>query len=145
SIGAAASRGLLVKGGKYLESLSRADVVLIDKTGTVTVGRPQITDIVPLAGISAEEVLMLAASVERDSEHPLAEAVRHKAEASGLAVPAASQFEAIPGMGVRARVHGALVAVGNVRMMGEQAPAHITLALEQQGKTLLLVEREGKL
>ncbi len=145
SIGAAASRGLLVKGGKYLEALSRADVVLIDKTGTITTGCPQMTDIVPLAGIPAEEVLMLAASVERDSEHPLAEAVRHEAEAAGLALPAASQFEAIPGMGVRACVNDALVAVGNARMMHEQAPAHITLALERQGKTLLLVEREGKL
>jgi Cd2+/Zn2+-exporting ATPase/Cu+-exporting ATPase len=145
SIGAAASHGLLVKGGKYLESLSRADVVLIDKTGTVTAGRPQMTDIVPLAGIPAEEVLLLAASVERDSEHPLAEAVRHKAEAAGLALQLPRQFEAIPGMGVRASVNGALVSVGNARMMCEQAPAHITLALERQGKTLLLVECEGKL
>jgi Cd2+/Zn2+-exporting ATPase/Cu+-exporting ATPase len=145
SIGAAASHGLLVKGGKYLESLSRADVVLIDKTGTVTAGRPQMTDIVPLAGIPAEEVLLLAASVERDSEHPLAEAVRHEAEAKGLALQLPKQFEAIPGMGVRARVNGALVSVGNARMMGEQAPAPITLALERQGKTLLLVECEGKL
>src|SRR6266566_2716135 len=100
SIGAAASRGLLIKGGKYLEALARADVVFLDKTGTVTAGRPQITDIVPLAGATAEEVLLLAASAERDSEHPLAEAVRQKADAAGLTLQAVSQFEAIPGMGI---------------------------------------------
>src|SRR5436305_11803854 len=72
SIGASASRGLLVKGGKYLESLSCADILLIDKTGTITEGRPQITDVVPLAEYSQEEVLSLATSVEQDSEHPLA-------------------------------------------------------------------------
>jgi Cd2+/Zn2+-exporting ATPase/Cu+-exporting ATPase len=143
SIGAAASHGLLVKGGKYLEALSRADVVFIDKTGTVTAGRPEITDVVPLSGVTAEEVLALAASVERDSEHPLAEAVRQKAEAFGLTLQTVSQFEAIPGMGVRGQINGLQVSVGNTRMMQEQAAVHLTDALEQQGKTLLLVEREG--
>ncbi len=79
SIGAAATRGILVKGGKYLESLSHADVLLIDKTGTITTGQPQITDAIALADHSQDEVLALAASVERDSEHPLAEAVRTSA------------------------------------------------------------------
>src|SRR2546425_4263743 len=137
SIGAAASHGLLVKGGKYLEALARADVVFIDKTGTVTAGRPQITDIVPLAGATAEEVLLLAASAERDSEHPLAEAVRQKADAPGLTLQAVSQFEAIPGMGIRARVNGVQISVGNARMIQEQAPVLATLSFEREGKTLL--------
>src|SRR6266571_6463995 len=145
SIGAAASHGLLVKGGKYLEALARADVVFIDKTGTVTAGRPQITNIVPLAGATAEEVLLLAASAERDSEHPLAEAVRQKADAAGLTLQAVSQFEAIPGMGIRARVNGVQISVGNTRMIQEQAPVIATLAFEREGKTLLMVEREGNL
>src|SRR5438876_2089374 len=145
SIGAAASHGLLVKGGKYLEALARADVVFIDKTGTVTAGRPQMTDIVPLAGVTAEEVLLLAASAERDSEHPLAQAVRQKADATGLTLQAVSQFEAIPGMGIRARVNGVQVSVGNARLIQEQAPVLTTLALEREGKTFLLVEREGTL
>ncbi len=145
SIGAAASHGLLVKGGKYLEALARADVVFIDKTGTVTAGRPQITDIVPLAGATAEEVLLLAASAERDSEHPLAEAVRQKADAAGLTLQAVSQFEAIPGMGILARVNGVQISVGNTRMIQEQAPVIATLAFEREGKTLLMVEREGNL
>src|SRR5256885_9734068 len=145
SIGAAASHGLLVKGGKYLEALARADVVFIDKTGTVTAGRPQITDIVPLAGATAEEVLLLAASAERDSEHPLAEAVRQKADGAGLTLQAVSQFEAIPGMGIRARVNGVQICVGNALMMQEQAPVLATLAFEREGRTLLMVEREGNL
>jgi Cd2+/Zn2+-exporting ATPase/Cu+-exporting ATPase len=145
SIGAAASHGLLIKGGKYLEALARADVVFIDKTGTVTAGRPQITDIVPLEGATAEEVLLLAASVERHSEHPLAEAVRQKAESTGLKLQAVSQFEAIPGMGVRGQIHGVQVSIGNSRMMHEQAPDLSTATLSREGKTLLLVEREGSL
>src|SRR5712691_7906023 len=84
SIGAAASRGLLIKGGKYLELLARADVLLIDKTGTVTSGRPQITDVIALPGYSETEVLRLSASAERYSEHPLAESVRTAALARNL-------------------------------------------------------------
>jgi len=145
SIGAAASRGLLVKGGKYLEALARADIVFIDKTGTVTSGRPAITDIVPLGSVTAEEVLVLAASVERDSEHPLAEAVRQKAAEAGLTLHTASHFEAVPGMGVRGQINGVQVSVGNSRMMHAQAPEPLIDALLQQGKTLLLVEREEML
>ncbi len=144
SIGAAASRGLLVKGGKYLEALSRADVLLIDKTGTITIGRPQITDVVPLVG-SSEEVLRLAASAERDSEHPLAEAVRRLARDRGLTLLEPQHFEAIPGRGVRARILGKTMTIGNASLMQEQAPALVQQALEQQGKTLLFVWQEEKL
>src|SRR5205807_697854 len=76
SVGAAAKRGLLIKGGKYLETLDRADVLLVDKTGTLTLGRPQITDVVPLGGWTEVDLLTLAAGAEHYSEHPLAEAVR---------------------------------------------------------------------
>jgi P-type Cu+ transporter len=145
SIGAAASRGLLVKGGKYLEALSRVDVLLIDKTGTITQGRPQITDVVALAGCSQEEVLALAASAEYHSEHPLAEAVRAIASASGLALQEAEQFEAIPGMGVLARINGIPVKVGKDRLVQESAPVLVQHSLQRQGKTLLYVERAGTL
>src|SRR5450759_4501283 len=84
SIGAGAKRGLLIKGGKYLETLARADVVLVDKTGTLTLGKPEITSIVSLNGISEDQLLLLAASAERYSEHPLAEAVRAAAHQRGL-------------------------------------------------------------
>ena len=145
SIGAAATRGILVKGGKYLESLSHADVLLIDKTGTITTGKPQITDIIALAGHTQDEVLALAASVERDSEHPLAEAVRQAAAEHMLSLYEPRAFEAVPGLGVRAEVNGVALVVGNARMMTSSAPVLVTQALERQGKTLLLVEQAGKL
>lgn len=145
SIGAAASRGLLVKGGKYLEALSRADVLLIDKTGTITMGCPHITDVVALSEASEDEVLTYAASAERDSEHPLAEAVRNLAQERGLALLEPQQFEAIPGRGVRARLLERSITVGNASLMQEQVPGKAQQALSQQGKTLLYVEQDGRL
>lgn len=145
SIGAAASHGLLVKGGKYLEALARADVIFLDKTGTVTMGRPAITDIVPVADVTSDEVLLLAVSCEQDSEHPLAEAVRQDAKARGIAPLRISDFEAIPGMGVRAWIDGREVKVGNTRMIQAAAPVLLALTFEREGKTLLLVEQEGTL
>ncbi len=145
SIGAAASRGLLVKGGKYLELLSRADVLLIDKTGTVTSGQPQITDVVALAGQAETEVLLLAACAERYSEHPLASAVRQKAADAHLVASEPEHFEAVPGCGVRARVGGVPVRVGNARMLPQGTALPIATALEQQGKTLLFVERGNEI
>ncbi len=145
SIGAAASRGLLVKGGKYLELLSRADILLIDKTGTITAGRPQITDIVALPGYSQDEVLTLAASAERYSEHPLAEAVRRIAEAKHLSLQEPEHFVAVPGQGIRAEVDGVSVVIGNMRMLPEGASLAESHDLEAAGKTLLYVERAGKI
>ncbi|MEW6232167.1 MAG: cation-translocating P-type ATPase [Chloroflexota bacterium] len=148
SIGAGAKRGLLIKGGKYLEALARADVLLIDKTGTLTLGRPQITDILPLNGMSPDEVLAMAASAERYSEHPLAEAVRAAARGRGLPLDEPEQFEALPGLGVRARVNGRSIAVGNRRMIAVVAGFNLAPAfesgLEAQGKTLLFVACEGE-
>lgn len=144
SIGASAKRGLLIKGGKYVEALARADVVLVDKTGTLTLGQPQITDVVPLDGRSAAEVLALAATAERFSEHPLAEAVRRAAREQGLPLAEPEQFEAIPGMGVRAQVNGNQVVVGSSRFVPAAASWPTTQALEAQGKTLLFVAVDGK-
>ena len=144
SIGAGAKRGLLIKGGKYLESLARADVLLIDKTGTLTLGRPQVTDIVPLNGASPGDVLTLAASAERYSEHPLADAVRVAAWERGVVLAEPGQFEALPGLGVRARVNGWAVDVGSWRMVSAASPVDEAVALEGQGKTLLYVARDGE-
>jgi P-type Cu+ transporter len=115
SIGAAARRGLLIRGGAYIEALARADVLLLDKTGTCTVGRPVAADIVALDGTSADEVLRLAACAEHDSEHPIAAAIRAAAGRRGIAITAPHSFAALEGMGVRARVGAADVVVGNVR------------------------------
>ncbi len=152
SIGAGAKRGLLIKGGKYLETLARADVLLIDKTGTVTLGKPQVTDIVDCR-CSADQsaishqlsaILQLAASAEKYSEHPLAEAVRSAARERGLELCEPQSFEAVPGLGVRAVVDGKTVTVGNKRLVGEAAEVPVAAELESQGKTLLFVASDGQ-
>ncbi len=144
SIGAGAKRGLLIKGGKYLELLARADVLLIDKTGTLTLGKPQVTDVIALNGLPDSEILALAASTERYSEHPLAEAVRAAAREQDLTLAEPHDFEAIPGMGVRASVNGSLVAVGNRRLIAETVALPGATELEAQGKTLLFIARDGE-
>ena len=144
SIGAGAKRGLLIKGGKYLELLARADVLLIDKTGTLTLGKPQVTDVIALNGLPESELLALAASAERYSEHPLAEAVRAAARGRNLALAEPHDFEAIPGMGVRTRVNGSVISVGNRRMVSFEGTSTIASELEAQGKTLLFVARDDE-
>jgi P-type Cu+ transporter len=162
SVGAGARRGLLVKGGKYLETLAKADVLLIDKTGTLTLGKPEITDIldfgIPLSGLSGLRpeiaadppltLLALAASAERYSEHPLAEAVRTAAVRRGIPFPEPEAFEAVPGVGVNVRLNGNHVKVGNRRILGpagqEGIPAQAR-ALEAEGKSLLYVLVDDRL
>jgi Cd2+/Zn2+-exporting ATPase/Cu+-exporting ATPase len=139
SIGAAAKRGVLIKGGKYLETLARADVLLVDKTGTLTLGKPQVTDVVSFNGLPQDELLMLAASAERYSEHPLAEAVRVLARERGVALLEPQGFESLPGLGVRAGVNGTPVAVGNLRLAGAVSVPVACADLEAEGKTLLWV------
>ena len=145
SIGAGAKRGLLIKGGKYLEILARADVLLIDKTGTLTLGKPQIAQ--PSTLNLQLSTLQLAASAERYSEHPLAEALRAAARQSGLELLEPDEFQALPGMGVQARVDGHAVAVGNCELIEQvtgQPVAGLTDLLPGQGKTLLYVAIDGQ-
>ncbi len=143
SIGAGAKQGLLIKGGKVLERLAEADVLLIDKTGTVTFGRPVITDVIPLNGAAEEELIQLAASTERHSEHPLAEAVRQEARERNLETSEPTEFESRPGRGVRARIGPDWITVGSSSMVeaGFTPPAD----LAAQGKTLLYVTRNDEL
>lgn len=145
SIGASAKRGLLIKGGKYLETLARADVLLVDKTGTLTLGQPQVTDILTLGGITRAEALRLTASAERYSEHPLAEAVRSLARSEGLALAEPLDFRAIPGQGVEASLEGRKVIVGNQRLLPAAAGLFQAMELEAQGKTLLFLQVDGEL
>jgi Cd2+/Zn2+-exporting ATPase/Cu+-exporting ATPase len=142
SIGAAAKHGLLIKGGKYVEALAKADVLLVDKTGTLTRGRPELTDVAAWDGWSEDEVLVLAAAAERDSEHPLAEAVREAARERGATVPVPASFEALPGRGVRAVVEGHTVEVGSHRMLSGEVPDPAR-TLEARGRTLLHVLVDG--
>ncbi|GER85419.1 copper-translocating P-type ATPase [Thermogemmatispora aurantia] len=145
SIAAAASHGLLIKGGAHLERLAQADVLLIDKTGTLTSGTLQICDVLPLAGMTRQQLLHLAASAERYSEHPLAEAVRQAARDEGVALSDPETFEVLPGRGVRASIEGRLVSVGNVSLLPEGQQPAAARNLAAAGKSLLFVSCEGAL
>jgi P-type Cu+ transporter len=145
SIGASAKHGLLIKGGKYLETLARADVLLVDKTGTLTLGQPQITDVIALNGLTQEQVVALAASAERYSEHPMAEAIRREAQARNIDLLETEGFESIPGMGVRARIGGSQVEVGNHRLIPRAGSSPEARSLAEQGKTLLFLSKDGEI
>lgn len=145
SIGASAKHGLLIKGGKYLEQLARADVLLVDKTGTLTLGQPQVTDVISLNGLSRTEILSIAAGAERYSEHPLAEAVRTLAREENIALTEPETFEAVPGHGVRAVIASHRIAIGNRRMIPSAQSLPLAADLEAQGKTLLFMERNNEL
>jgi len=110
--GRGAERGILIKGGEALERAERIDTVLLDKTGTITSGQPRVFAVHAAPPFSEEEVLRLAASAERDSEHPLGQAIVEAAKARGIALEAATGFAALAGHGVRARVGGRDVTVG---------------------------------
>lgn len=142
SVGASAKRGLLIKGGKYLETLARADYLLIDKTGTLTLGKPQLCDVFPLNGSSEDELIAIAASAERYSEHPLAEAVRQEAHERELPLYEPTDFESFPGMGVKAKVNGHQVIVGGKRLVTLNENAPLVIELETQGKTPIFVQQD---
>lgn len=145
SVGASAKRGLLIKGGKYLELLARADVLLVDKTGTLTLGQPQITDVISMNGLARAELLSIAASAERYSEHPLAEAVRNLARSENVPLIEPQDFEAVPGQGVRALIDSHRIAIGNRRMIPSAESLPVAADLEAQGKTLLFMESDNEL
>jgi len=150
--GRGAEEGILIKGGESLERIQALRSIVLDKTGTVTVGKPAVTDVVALAGLRDSEVLRLAAGVERGSEHPLGAAVVRGAEERGLALPPLpTAFRSITGGGVEGLVEGHAVMVGSRRLLGERGvPAAATVkerleALESDGKTALLVAVDGRL
>jgi Cd2+/Zn2+-exporting ATPase len=143
AIANAARRGILIKGGAHLEELGRLQAIALDKTGTLTRGRPEVTDVLVLDGSSPEDLLALAAAVEAHSEHPLARSIFRAARRRGLAIQPGEGFTAIPGKGGYARVGDRTVFVGSPRLfaemgIGEQDGARVT-AMEAQGKTVMLV------
>jgi Cu+-exporting ATPase len=113
--GKGAELGVLVKSGAALEIAHRIDTVIFDKTGTITAGRPEVTDILPAPGVRDIDLLALAASAEKGSEHPLGEAIVRAAEARGAAIRAASDFRAVPGEGIVASVDGRSILLGSAR------------------------------
>ncbi|MBO8128358.1 MAG: copper-translocating P-type ATPase [Peptococcaceae bacterium] len=141
--GRGAENGLLFKGGEHLEKAHKIDTVVLDKTGTITKGEPEVTDIVALGEFKEEEVLRLAAAAERASEHPLARAIV-EAVPEDMELPAAQDFEAVPGHGVKVTVEGKKILAGNRKLMRDngvnldEVSTRIT-DLEQEGKTVVIL------
>ncbi len=149
SIGRCAERGILVKSAPSLEALAHIDTVVLDKTGTVTLGAPTVTDILPTEG-DENDLLVLAAALEQGSEHVLARAILAEAEKKNLSLPTLSDFTAIPGRGVSGSLDGVCCILGNVAFMKEQGAdlenVDKTLKrLNEQGKTAVLVAKNGSL
>ncbi|MGE5244985.1 MAG: heavy metal translocating P-type ATPase [Betaproteobacteria bacterium] len=147
--GEGARAGVLIKNADALELLGRVDTLVVDKTGTLTEGRPDVTAVETGAAIADAELLRLAAAVERGSEHPLAAAIVKAAEARALAIPAVIDFTAVPGKGVSGRVDGHALVLGTVEMMrahGIEAGAFGSRAdeLRREGQTVLLVAIDGR-
>lgn len=143
--GRGAQAGILIKGGEPLESTGRLTTVVLDKTGTVTEGRPAVTEVAAV-GVSEADLLRLAAAAEEQSEHPLARAVIAAAQNRGLSVPPATAFEAVPGHGLVATVEGHTVLVGNARLLTSRNVSFDTVAVERTaagGRTTLLVAVDG--
>ncbi len=148
--GKGAEQGILIKGGESLERIQAVRAVLLDKTGTITKGRPELTDVITAPGKSGEEMLRLVAGAEQGSEHPLAAAIVEGARSQGLTLHTYPEsFTALAGRGLEATVEGHAVLVGTRRLFSERSVAYDTLqeqleALEQQGKTAMLVALDGE-
>lgn len=147
--GLGAENGILIRNGAAIQAMSTVDVLVFDKTGTITQGKAEVTDIIPAAGNGADEVLRLAASAELGSEHPLGKALVNRAREQGLELTEPENFTALTGLGVRAEVGGEAVLVGSRRLMSENGievgELEAELArLEGEGKTAMLVGARGK-
>ena len=148
--GKGAENGILIKSGQALEAAYQLDTIVLDKTGTITVGKPSLTDLLPLRAFDRSDLLQLIASAEQHSEHPLAQAILAAAEEEGLDLLPVSHFEAIIGRGLSARVEDRQILVGNESLMKEK---HIDssafeaqlLELSQEGKTAMFVAIDGQL
>ena len=137
-VGRGAAAGVLIKNAEALERFEKIDTLVVDKTGTLTEGRPEVTAIKPSAGFAEDDVLRLAASLERASEHPLAEAIVRAAASRGLPSPSAEDFDSPLGKGVVGQVEGRSIAIGSARFLDELGVSTETLAGEADG-----LRREG--
>jgi len=148
-IGLGAQNGILIRSGDALQAAEKLNAIILDKTGTITVGKPSLTDIVLVAGQSEPDVLRLAASVEKSSEHPLALAIVESAQGRGLKLSDVKTFEAIPGHGVSAAVENRRVLIGNLKLMNREGIALGNLdvkskTLADDGKTPMYVAIDGQ-
>jgi len=148
-VGRGARLGVLIKNAEALERLAKVDTLVVDKTGTLTEGRPRLTEVVAAGPVDRDELLRLAASLERGSEHPLAEAIVEAAKEAGLRLAATEAFEALTGKGVTGRVDGREVALGNAGLLEElgiEAGALASKADERrsEGETVMFVVVDGE-
>lgn len=144
-IGRAARDGVLIKGGEYLETAAKVDVVVVDKTGTLTTGRPELTDVEVIdSSYSLDEVLELAARAETASEHPLADAIIRGAQDRGLSTALVEAAENITGRGIIADVDGRVVAVGSAELLDHEPDSSRILELNAEGKTAMFVGVNGQ-
>jgi Cu+-exporting ATPase len=142
--GKGAENGILIKGGEALETAHKIQTIVFDKTGTITEGKPEVTDIIPAGGIAGDYLLQLTASAEKGSEHPLGQAIVNGAEEKGLALFTAEHFEALPGRGIQAEINGVTALIGNRKLMEEKGVSLAELeaasdALAGEGKTPMYV------
>lgn len=148
-MGKGAEMGILIKNGEILEIIRKATVVLFDKTGTLTKGKPEVVDIITF-DINEKEVLSLAASAEKRSEHPLGEAIVRKAQELGLEIVEPESFEVIPGKGIRAKVNGREILAGTRKLLKEngieisEKVENVVKNLEDDAKTAIIVAVDGK-
>jgi len=146
-----ARRGILIKGGARLEAAGKVTAVALDKTGTITLGRPQVIRVLPFEGVSEKEVLEVAAIAEKLSEHPLGKAIMTKAREQGLSPADAEDFRVVPGHGVMAQMGDKKIVVGNRELLREheitlpQSLGGIIGNLEEEGLTVLLVASSGRI
>ncbi len=149
--GKGAEHGILIKDAESLETAHKINTIVFDKTGTLTVGKPEVTDIVPVNHLKSEDLLRLAASIEKGSEHSLAEAIVKKAEAENLSIAKTEGFLAIPGHGVEGSVDGIKIFFGNRRLMEREKVIIIgeqnddISKLENEGKTVMMLAENGVL
>jgi Cu+-exporting ATPase len=149
AVGKGAGAGVLIKSAESLERMEKVDTLVLDKTGTLTEGKPRVTSIVPVLGLTKDELLKLACSLERSSEHLLAEAVMHAAAARNIVGDEPADFASVTGKGVTGKVGGRLVALGNAKLMADQGVDMGALApkadeLRGSGATALFVAVDGK-
>lgn len=137
--GRSAEYGILFKGGEHLEATHRLDTVILDKTGTVTNGKPVLTDIIVADGFHEEEILRLVGAAEKNSEHPLAEAIVEGIKEKKIDIPSSETFEAIPGFGIESVVEGKQLLIGTRRLMKK-----FNIDIEEVSKSMEELEREGK-
>ena len=149
AMGKGATMGVLFKNAEAIEFMRKVDTLVVDKTGTLTEGKPKLVSVQPVSGFDEERLLRLAASLERASEHPLAAAIIAGAAARNIQLASAEAFESVTGKGVKARIDGALVALGNRKLMEEAGVAIDLLsetaeALRADGQTVMFVAVDGK-